>query len=249
MNDRWQDRLVQMERWYTELLSQGIDDAERQLMWDYRPYAERLSLFRGRVIDVGGGAGLARHFLHSDVDYWVVDPSDSWQKAEWQKFGRRFHEGPVHFVPGVGEDLPFGDAEFDGALALWSFNHARDPSKCLCEMRRVLKPGGRALVILEDMEPTLWDTFRLWLQELRTRRGRRPDFPIGWHQEKIQTARQTLLHRLARRPWPLQPDHVRIQETRLKEVMRGRFQLLDRNWAGGFLAYEMTALGGTRTST
>ena len=53
---------------------------------------------------------------------------------------------------------------------------------------------------------------------------------------------QTMRHRLARRAWPLQPDHVRIEEAQLKAVMRGRFKLLSRSWKGGFLRYEMEAL-------
>jgi ubiquinone/menaquinone biosynthesis C-methylase UbiE len=238
----WQDRLTQMETWYHEFLGQGAEEAERTLMWEHRPYAERLSRFRGRVIDVGGGAGLARRFLSENVDYWVVDPGQCWQTEGWQEFSSRFHNGPIHFVTGVGEDLPFGDAEFDGALALWSFNHASDPGTCLSEIHRVLKPGGKSLIVLEDMEPTLSDTWRLWLQEQRERLGRRAEFPIAWHQDEIQTAAQTLRHRLKQRTWPLQPDHVRVEEAQLRAVMQGRFKMLNRSWAGGFLFYDMEKL-------
>jgi hypothetical protein len=92
------------------------------------------------------------------------------------------------------------------------------------------------------MEPSLSDTLRLWLQELRKRRGQRSEFPIGWHQEGIETVRQTVSHRLAGRPWPLQPDHVHIEEAKLKRVMRHRLRLLNRSWQGGYLSYEMEAL-------
>jgi SAM-dependent methyltransferase len=238
----WQDRLDQMEAWYHELLQHGAQKAEDELMWEHRPYAERLSQFRGRVIDVGGGAGIARRFLPVEVDYWVVDPGDCWQTEKWQEFSVRFHKGPCHFIRGVGEELPFGDAEFDGALALWSFNHANDPTACLSEIYRVLRPGARALIVLEDMQPTLADTCRLWLQEQRQRLGRRVGFPMSWHQEEIRTAAQTFLHRLSGRPWPLQPDHVRIEEAELSSSLSGRFNLLDRTWAGGYLSYDMEKL-------
>lgn len=242
MADEWRDRLTMMEGWYDELLGQDYDQAERELLWDHRAYAKRLAQFQGRVIDVGGGAGLARRFLADSVDYWVVDPSDTWQRPQWQEFRSKFHAGPSHFTSGVGEDLPFGDEEFDGALALWSLNHARDPSKCLLEMARVLKPGGRALIVLEDMEPTFGDILSLWLQEHKEQIGRTVGSPIDWHQETIRTAAQTLRHRLSGKPWPLQPDHTRVEEGQLKAAMHRRFKLLSRSWAGGFLAYEMQKL-------
>ena len=242
MSVDWQDRLSQMEDWYRDFLGQGAEQAELTLMWEHRPYAERLSRFHGKVIDVGGGAGLARRFLPDDVDYWVVDPAECWQTEEWREFSSRFHKSRVHFVAGVGENLPFGDAEFDGALALWSFNHAQDPCACLTQIHRVLKPGGRALVVLEDMAPTLADTWQLWVQEQRGRFGRTAEFSIRWHQDEIQTAAQTLRHRLSRRPWPLQADHVRVEEAKLRTVMHGRFKRLERSWAGGFLFYDLEKL-------
>ncbi|MEO6256318.1 MAG: class I SAM-dependent methyltransferase [Sphingomicrobium sp.] len=240
MEDQWRDRLRVMEAWYDDLLGEGFEQAEQQLLWDHRAYAERLAQFHGRVIDVGGGAGLARRFLPDHVDYWVVDPSATWQAPQWREFAAKFHRGQSHFTVGVGEDLPFGAGEFDGALAMWSFNHADDPTQCLREIGRVLKPGGRALVVLEDMEPTIADVGRLWLQERSARQVR---FPIDWHQDGIATAADTLRHRLARRPWPLQPDHTRVDERQLKAAMHNRFKTLSRSWEGGFLAYELERLG------
>ncbi|MEO8175984.1 MAG: class I SAM-dependent methyltransferase [Sphingomicrobium sp.] len=213
------------------------------MLWDHRAFAERLARFHGRVIDVGGGAGLARRYLPDDVDYWVVDPSETWQGPQWREFAAKFHHGQSHFTVGVGEQLPFSDGEFDGALAMWSFNHANDPIQCLGEIGRVLRPGGRALIVLEDMEPSYGDIGRLWLQE---RSRRTIQFPIEWHQEGIPTAADTLRHRLARRPWPLQPDHTRVDERQLKAAMRNRFKILSRSWQGGFLAFELHKLGAAR---
>ena len=55
------------------------------------------------------------------------------------------------FVKGTGEKLPFASGSFDVVLALWSLNHVIDPEQCIVEVDRVLKTGGRALFVLEDM--------------------------------------------------------------------------------------------------
>lgn len=49
-------------------------------------------------------------------------------------------QGPV-------EALPFADASFDHVVTRYSAHHWRDVPLALAEMRRVLKPGGRAVVM------------------------------------------------------------------------------------------------------
>ncbi len=43
--------------------------------------------------------------------------------------------------------LPFADAVFDGALNIVTLEHLREPHLAMREMARVLKPGGRLLLI------------------------------------------------------------------------------------------------------
>ncbi len=221
-----------------QFLAHGAE-AERTLLWEYEPYAKVLSEYRGRVLDVGGGAGLAGRFLSPDADYVVVDPSDSWTGNDWKQFSRKFTGRDFQFVIGVGEKLPFARGEFDAVISFWSLNHAQDPAKCLLEMHRVLKRDGRCLLVFEDMEPSLLDAGRLWRQERRERRGIAQKYPIGWNQAEIKTASETARHKLARGIWPLQSDHIRITETSLRKLLPGNFRLVDRNWAGGFLSWEL----------
>jgi SAM-dependent methyltransferase len=51
---------------------------------------------------------------------------------------------------GNGESLPFGGDAFDYAVNLGSLEHFLDPGRGVREMARVLKPGGRAVLLLPN---------------------------------------------------------------------------------------------------
>src|SRR5690348_2624872 len=148
-------RLAQMEDWYEALLAQGHDAAEQQFLRDLSPHADMLGRLSGRVVDIGGGAGLAARYLLQATAYVVVEPSSSWRSEEWSAFSVAFRDnGPEpSFVDGVGEQLPFPDASFDAAIALWSLNHVQQPERCVDEIARVLRHGATAYLVLEDMPP------------------------------------------------------------------------------------------------
>lgn len=56
--------------------------------------------------------------------------------------------GPGHFIQSLGERLPFKDKSFDRVTALDVLEHVENPGKVLGEMRRILKPGGKAYLIV-----------------------------------------------------------------------------------------------------
>lgn len=63
----------------------------------------------------------------------------------------------VEFVVGDAMQLPFADRTFDVISVAFGIRNVDEPQRCLREMKRVLKPGGRALV-LEFGRPT-WPLF------------------------------------------------------------------------------------------
>jgi SAM-dependent methyltransferase len=92
-----------------------------------------------RVIDVGSGPGaltgeLVRRLGANAVA--AVDPSEQFVEAARTRY------------PGVdvqltsAEDVPFGDDEFDAALAQLVVHFMADPVAGLAEMRRVTRPDG-----------------------------------------------------------------------------------------------------------
>ena len=66
-------------------------------------------------------------------------------------------------VRGDAEALPYDDASFDIVTCLGSLEHFLDPPKALEEMRRVLRPAGRAVIVV----PNQWfayDVARGWIE-------------------------------------------------------------------------------------
>lgn len=241
METDWHGRQVEMEDWYRAFAMR--DDASALLQQDYSPYRETLAGLRGRVLDIGGGCGVAGRYLLPEVDYCVLDPSPIWRDASWREILSKISEsGPApRFVTGTGESLPFAVRQFDAALAFWSFNHASDPQRCLQEMHRVLRPGGQALLVLEDMEPSWADALARAVQSVIARTGR-PVRMLDWGQGDVRTTLSTLSHKLKGRPWPLHADHLRIREPDLRRWFEVGFRPIRRRWEGGYLSYCLRRL-------
>jgi ArsR family transcriptional regulator len=53
----------------------------------------------------------------------------------------------VDLRAGPLEALPLDDGSLDAAVMMLVLHHVPDPSRALCEAARVLKPGGRLLVV------------------------------------------------------------------------------------------------------
>lgn len=58
----------------------------------------------------------------------------------------------IDFVQGDAEQLPFSDNSFDIVISRLAFHHFSNPKRCFSEMTRVVKTGGKLVVI--DMEAT-----------------------------------------------------------------------------------------------
>lgn len=59
-------------------------------------------------------------------------------------------------------ELPFADGSVDGAVALNLLEHIPDDTSVLRELARVLRPGGRAVVVV-PANPRLYDSYDAYL--------------------------------------------------------------------------------------
>ena len=97
------------------------------------------------TLDVGCGPGAAVRVAAPLVRRASgVDNSDAMVRIA----ARRSAEMPnVDFHVGSAEALPFDDATFDRLWTVHAFHHWSDQSAGLAEALRVLRPGGRLLVV------------------------------------------------------------------------------------------------------
>jgi ubiquinone/menaquinone biosynthesis C-methylase UbiE len=144
-----------MLNWYADLL-QDPAKATRRILSELELLSEALRRHRGRVLDVGGGLGLAKTLLSSTVEYTVLDPEPGWAPLR-QLLGGHGTRAAITFITALGEQLPLAAGQFDGVLLLWTLNHVTDPAAVLCECARVLRRGGRLLLVLEDLDPNAGD--------------------------------------------------------------------------------------------
>ena len=236
MDTGYRSRLDVMEDWYVDLLQS--EDGEEVLLRDFAPHRTYLERLSGSIVDIGGGAGLPARFLRRDVNYVVVDPSRIWSSPNWIELARRFRQsGPEpEFVDAPGEKMPFGDGEFDAALSFWTLNHVRDPAACISEMARVLKPGGSARLVLEDIEPSWGDL----VGDAGSRIG-----GLLAGRRGLAGIHMSLPAALAAKiggKWPLQEDHLRIRDEELSRWLSGAFLVQRRAWIAGCLTYDVVKL-------
>ncbi|MGI8588807.1 MAG: class I SAM-dependent methyltransferase [Chloroflexia bacterium] len=131
---------------FRRILESNFKEEKRVIRRELLPHAVRRGGDPRRVLDIGCGTGeLASIFLLNGYDYMGVD-------IEPQRiaYARRTHPaGRFHVMDAAGLGCP--DASFDHILVTGVFHHLSDAevSAILVEMHRVLRPGGRALV-MED---------------------------------------------------------------------------------------------------
>lgn len=101
------------------------------------------------VVDVGCGTGTAtRQLIKRGIAATGIDPSEHLIDV-----ARERHPG-VRFEVGAAQNMPFADASLDGYRAERVYQHLTDPQIALDEARRVLRPGGR--IVLLDADADLW---------------------------------------------------------------------------------------------
>lgn len=99
------------------------------------------------VADIGTGTGyllpmLSDHFAH----VLAIEPAEAMVACARQRVAD--HGGSnVSFHQGNLSNLPLDAESCDLALAILVVHHVEDPSKALAELHRVLKPGGRVLIV------------------------------------------------------------------------------------------------------
>ena len=122
-----------------------------------RAVLDRLGLGSGeRVLDVGVGNGLfARELAAAVGPSGEVNGIDT---AEAMLAMARATCPEGRFFKGDATALPMSDANFDAVTASQLLCFVPDVDAALAEMFRVLKPGGRAVLLDTDWGSLVWNT-------------------------------------------------------------------------------------------
>lgn len=116
----------------------------------YRRYRrEAMSNATGRLLIVGLGPGTDLLFLPAAVTSVAAVEPDAAMRRMAAALARR-HGINVKIVDGAGESIPFPDNSFDSVHVGLVLCSVDDVAATLGEIRRVLAPGGR-LVVLEHV--------------------------------------------------------------------------------------------------
>ena len=137
------------ERWhrYWDKKSQSYDREmrffERVLFGDSRDWA--CSQASGDVLEVAVGTGLNFDAYPSDVRLTGIDLSD--EMLEIARNRARDLGREVVLQQGDAHALPFDDATFDTVVCTFGLCAIPDIDRALDEMTRVLRPGGRLILV------------------------------------------------------------------------------------------------------
>jgi demethylmenaquinone methyltransferase/2-methoxy-6-polyprenyl-1,4-benzoquinol methylase len=103
------------------------------------------------VLDVAGGTGdIAFRIIEraqGAVSATVCDINSSMLAVGQSRAEKRGYTDEVSFVEGNAEDLPFDSGRFDAYTIAFGIRNVPRIDKALAEAYRVLRPGGRLLVL------------------------------------------------------------------------------------------------------
>ena len=129
-------------RWYAKNTLRDMDE--------FKKLAVRLSETLpagGDILEVAPGPGYLAVELARQSRYRVTGLDISKTFVEIAQRNGRQAKVPVDFQQGNASAMPFVKNSFDLVVCRAAFKNFSEPVKAISEMHRVLKPGGKALII------------------------------------------------------------------------------------------------------
>lgn len=133
---------------FAERYDRVFAPAERRFLTRWRE--ETLSYLPedSRILEIGAGTGLNFRFYPAECTGMASEISLKMLEIARGKIGSK----NIALIQADAEHLPFTENSFDAAFATLAFCSIPNPDKAFSELRRVVKPGGK-IVLLEHVRP------------------------------------------------------------------------------------------------
>ena len=127
-----------------EVISPDHENITPLFMRHMAVYRFFLGYARGkRTLEVGFGEGYGSYYLSEEAgELTGVDVSHTLVEHASAKYSRK----NLYFIKGDATNIPFPDDTFEVVVSSQVLEHVKDYMRCIREIRRVLKPGGTALI-------------------------------------------------------------------------------------------------------
>lgn len=110
-----------------------------------------------RVLDIGSGPGfLAASIADAVGEHGLVRALDVSAPMNVLARARTATRPQIRVDEGAADALPYPDDAFDAAVSTQVYEYVAHMPRALVELRRVLRPGGRVLILDTDWESLVW---------------------------------------------------------------------------------------------
>jgi len=114
------------------------------------------------ILDAGCGNGRYTRFLLRHADKHAVITAFDVSQRMLKRARRRLQSSRVSLVAADLTRLPYADASFDAVVCGWVLEHLPDPRPGLRDLARVLRPGGKMLLLVTEDTLTGAMCSRMW---------------------------------------------------------------------------------------
>jgi ubiquinone/menaquinone biosynthesis C-methylase UbiE len=182
------------------------------------PIAADFASARGlKVLEIGCGLGTdGAQFAEAGADYTGVDLTDAAVELARKRF--ELFDLPGKFESADAENLPFADESFDLVYSHGVLHHTPETAKAIKEVYRVLRPGGRAVVMLYHRDSY---NYRININVLRRAGARLLKSDKGI----------SLVHKITGEPMESLRDHARLLKSEKDSYLKPA-EFLNQNTDG-----------------
>ncbi|MFQ6044046.1 MAG: class I SAM-dependent methyltransferase [Candidatus Poribacteria bacterium] len=133
-----------MKRFYetSEIYKGFLDTHNESYLRTYIDLVSRYSKPGSKILEVGGGNGLAARLLNQ-LGYHIISTDIS---LFFLRDAKKWHNEKLNYAVCDALDLPFKAESFDVVCSSELIEHVLDAGRALSEMARVVKKGGRIII-------------------------------------------------------------------------------------------------------